>query len=421
MRNDVNIAILSKYLLYWGGGIDFLRNCTNALLLKGKGDTMRLSLLFPERTARGKLIDFLYPYKKLFDEMIRFRKPHFYRIKPIAREALMDSLILKNNKLTTVSYRDEQRGLLSCLYGIKADVILPLSESPGASFAYPWVGYIPDLQHKNLPHFFSSEECAARDRMFSGLLRDAKAVIVNSHAVKSDIEKFYPEFRCRIFPLPFAPIPLPGWFDEDPAVYKRKYDLPDRYFIISNQFWVHKSHITAFKALYNLRKIFPPSDVHIVCTGETRDYRFPKYFEELKTRIDEMNLSKNIHFLGYIPKKDQLQILRGAIALLQPTLFEGGPGGGAVYDAVALGVPSIVSDIPVNKEILEGNVFFFHSGSSDAMKEIMLELLEVDIQKPSREVLFEQGYQRAERLGNALCEAVEFVLSLTSNSSYLKY
>ena len=134
-----------------------------------------------------------------------------------------------------------------------------------------------------------------------------------------------------------------------------------------------------------------------------------------------MNLSQYIHFLGYIPKKDQLQILRGAIALLQPTLFEGGPGGGAVYDAVSLGVPSIVSDIPVNKEILGGNVFFFHTGSSDAMKEKMLELLEEEIEKPPKEILIEQGIQRAEMLGKSLCEAFDFVISLASDSSNLKY
>jgi len=411
MSNNINIALLTKYFLYWSGGVDFLRNCTNALLLKGKGDAMRLSLLFPTRTARGKLIDFLYPYKKLFDEIIRFRKPHYYRIKSIPKEALLDSLICKNSNLITLSYRDEQRGLLSCLDRIKADIILPLAESPGASFAYPWLGYIPDLQHKNLPHFFSKEECASRDRMFSDLLRDAKAVIVNSSAVKSDIGEFYPESRCRIFALPFAPVPLPGWFDDDSASYRRKYDLPDRYFMISNQFWAHKSHITAFEALYNLRKISPASDVCIVCTGETGDYRFPKYFDELRSRVEEMNLSDSIRFLGYIPKHDQLQIMRGTIALLQPTLCEGGPGGGAVYDAVALGIPSISSDIPVNKEIEGENVFFFRAGSSDDMTEKMQELLNRSFGRLTKETLIEKGYQRANRLGNALLEAIEFVVS----------
>ena len=411
MSNILNIALLTKYFLYWGGGIDFLRNCTNALLQQENEDAMKLSLLFPERTTRGKLTDFLYPYKRAFDELIRFRKPHYYRIKPIAREALMDSLVCENSTLASVSYRDEKRGLLSCLDEMKADVVLPLAESPGSSFAYPWLGYIPDLQHKNLPHFFRGEECAARDRMFSDLLRDAKAVIVNSHAVKSDIGKYYPDLRCRIFSLPFAPVPIPGWFDDDPIAYKRKYDLPDRYFMISNQFWAHKSHMTAFEALHNLRKTSPDSDVHIVCTGETGDYRFPKYFDGLKSRINTMNLAGSVRFLGYIPKNDQLQIMRGSVALLQPTLCEGGPGGGAVYDAVALGIPSISSDIPVNKEIEGENVFFFRAGSSDDLTEKMLELLKRKLGRPSRETLMQQGYQRASRLGNALLEAIEFVVS----------
>ena len=44
-------------------------------------------------------------------------------------------------------------------------------------------------------------------------------------------------------------------------------------------------------------------------------------------------------------------MMREAVAVVQPTSFEGGPGGGSVFDAVALGVPTIVSDIPVNREI----------------------------------------------------------------------
>jgi glycosyltransferase involved in cell wall biosynthesis len=247
--------------------------------------------------------------------------------------------------------------------------------------------------------------------MFSGLLRDAKAVIVNSQAVKYDIDKYYPEYRCRIFPLPFAPVPLPGWFDQDPDKYKKKYNLPDRYFMISNQFWIHKSHITAFEALCKFKKIFPASDIHIVCTGETGDYRFPKYFTSLKSRIDELHISDSIRYLGYIPKNDQLQIMRGAIAVLQPTLYEGGPGGGAVYDAVAMGIPSICSDIPVNKEIEGENLYFFRAGSSDDMTEKMLTLLKGSVGRPSREKLMEKGYQRAGRLGNALLEAIEFVVS----------
>jgi glycosyltransferase involved in cell wall biosynthesis len=83
---------------------------------------------------------------------------------------------------------------------------------------------------------------------------------------------------------------------------------------------------------------------------------------------------------------------------------------------VALGVPSIVSDIPVNKEIEEENVFFFRAGSSDDMKDKMLEILKEDWKRPSSEVLIERGHQRAENLGNALCEAMDYVVSLPLES-----
>jgi glycosyltransferase involved in cell wall biosynthesis len=415
MSGGITIAVPAKYFLYWSGGVDFLRNCANALLLKG--DAVRLHLLFPRRTAKGTLIDFLLPYKRRVDETILSRKPLDCRGKPASKNALMDSLSPKGGNLFSTMYREERNGLLSCLDAIRADVLLPVAESPGASYPCPWLGYIPDLQHKNLPHFFSKEECAARDLVFAGLLRDARGVIVNSRAARTDIEKFYPEFRNRLFAMPFSPVPRPGWFDGDPSACKRRYGLPNRYFLISNQFWVHKSHGTAFEALYRLRRNLPASDVHIVCTGETRDYRFPDYFGGLKTRIEEMGLSGSVHFLGHIPKNDQIQIMRGAVAVLQPTLCEGGPGGGAVYDAVATGTPVLASDIPVNREIEGDNVFFFRARSSDDMAGTMADLLKRSVRRPSTETLLERGARRADRLGNALLEAAAFGIASSRGTS----
>ncbi len=68
--------------------------------------------------------------------------------------------------------------------------------------------------------------------------------------------------------------------------------------------------------------------------------------------------------------------MRRAIALLQPTLFEGGPGGGAVADALALGVRCIVSDIETNLEIENEKVSFFHTGSPNSLAEEMMTVME---------------------------------------------
>ena len=48
---------------------------------------------------------------------------------------------------------------------------------------------------------------------------------------------------------------------------------------------------------------------------------------------------------------DQIQMIKGAVALIQPSLFEGDPGGCSVYNANSLMVPSIMADIRVNNEV----------------------------------------------------------------------
>ncbi len=110
---------------------------------------------------------------------------------------------------------------------------------------------------------------------------------------------------------------------EEKNLYNLKYGS---YFIISNQFWKHKDHLTAFKAIKALVAEGVP--VKLICTGNRTDYRFPEYSKELDTYISENNLQEHIIFLGMIPKNEQIRLLTNSIALIQPTLFEGGPGGG---------------------------------------------------------------------------------------------
>ncbi len=111
----------------------------------------------------------------------------------------------------------------------------------------------------------------------------------------------------------------------------------------------------------------------------------------------------SMHFLGHIPKADQIAIMKDSLAVIQPTLFEGGTGGGSVYDAISLGVPAILSDIPVNREIEnEKNIFYFNSESDTDLAEKILDFLKRDIKRPEKENLVEMGEQRKFLLGTRL-------------------
>ena len=93
--------------------------------------------------------------------------------------------------------------------------------------------------------------------------------------------------------------------------------------------------------------------------------------------------------------------------MLQPTLFEGGPGGGAVYDAVSLGVPSIVSDIPVNREINVGDCQFFAPSNADALAGLMRNVAARPAPRPGADELLASAQNRRVELGRVLRLAID--------------
>jgi glycosyltransferase involved in cell wall biosynthesis len=402
---SLKIALLAGPLASWGGGNDFLRLCAGGLWQKQRASLLTFSLLLAEENPFENLRRCLSPWKRMARQLVRLERPRFTKHSSLGPEQSLDSIDSFGGELHTILYRN----LVQVLERQKYGVILPFTASPGR-FPLPWVGYIPDLQHKHHPEFFRPKECALRDRQFTRLLRDARAIVVNSVDTKLDIERFYPGYDRRIFALPFAPILNPKWLETPPEEVVARYRLPWRYFLISNQFWAHKCHLTAFQALSLLGR--EHADVAMACTGSTADYRQPEHFPMLQRRIAELGLDRRIRILGRIPKHDQIQIMRRAVAVIQPTLFEGGPGGGAVYDAVSTGTPAILSDIPVNREVeTDGRrIRFFRAGSAGDLAEQMRAALERRPQPLAREELCRQSEARAERLGSRLLEAIRYAV-----------
>ena len=82
--------------------------------------------------------------------------------------------------------------------------------------------------------------------------------------------------------------------------------------------------------------------------------------------ISELDLVDNTRMLDHIPRCDLVSLMRSSLAVIQPTTFEGGPGGGSVAMALSLGIPCIVSDIEVNKEIGQDKyIYYFEVNNVD--------------------------------------------------------
>jgi glycosyltransferase involved in cell wall biosynthesis len=227
------------------------------------------------------------------------------------------------------------------------------------------IAWIPDFQHRALPEFFTAEEIRQRDRFYGAMLAQRHDIVLSSEHARADALCYYGTPAARLHVLHFATVADPAWFKDAAPQLRRP--LPDQYLMVCNQFWAHKDHGTLFEAVHLLAE--QGLDVHVVCTGATEDYRRPEYFQQLQARIRSWGLESHIHILGMIAREEQIRLMRGASAIVQPSLFEGWST--VLEDARALGVPVIASDFPVHLEQnLPGALYFRRGDAADCARAI---------------------------------------------------
>jgi glycosyltransferase involved in cell wall biosynthesis len=132
----------------------------------------------------------------------------------------------------------------------------------------------------------------------------------------------------------------------DSSYVLEKYNLPERFIFLPNQFWKHKNHKVVVEALAIAAQ--EDSQLLVVCSGATVDYRDEKYFPTLEERIKVLGIEKNIRILGLIPEVDVSALMYQCIFVLQPSLYEGWST--VVEEAKSLGKPIVLSSLPVHIE-----------------------------------------------------------------------
>lgn len=239
------------------------------------------------------------------------------------------------------------------------DVVYPGfgAEVPGAVT----LRWIPDFQHRHLPHLFSAEEIAARDVAIGAIAARPQVVVLSSETARQDFAQFFPDHRAEPRVWHFHSLLSVG--DLDVEALRQTYSLPDKYLYLPNQFWAHKNHLTVFKALALLRE--RGLVVPLVCTGATRDRRNENHFASLMNFVETHDLADQIHLLGLIDRADQVGILRCAAAIVQPSLFEGWST--IVEDVRAIGRPIFLSDLAVHREQDPPHGTFFSPDSPEQL------------------------------------------------------
>jgi len=236
---------------------------------------------------------------------------------------------------------------LALRHGI--DIIWCLSAGPVLVEA-PYITVVWDLQHRLQPWFpeVSGEgQWDFRESTYSWFLRRATVVIAGNEAGREEIHSFYqvPRERIRLLPHPTPEFALQYHTNMQSVTdIRSKYGIIGDYVFYPAQFWAHKNHVNLLYAIHHLRN-HRGIQLEVALSGSDKGNR--KHIENI---VKELGLVDAVHFLGFIPQEDLVELYRQAVALTYVSFF--GPENLPPLEAFALGCPVVASKVSGSEEQL---------------------------------------------------------------------
>lgn len=243
------------------------------------------------------------------------------------------------------------------------DVVFETARFFGWRLPFPTVAWFPDFQHLRLPMLFTAASRFRREIGFRVQIASGRMIMLSSASALKDFRAYYPRANNATSIVRFATRPPEASLSQALSDVFERYGVPEKYFFLPNQFWRHKNHQVVIDAL----TILASRKLHVVvcASGGTNDPRNPGHFEGVMQQVRDRGLEKSFVHLGMIPLPHVYALLRGTIALINPSTFEGWST--TVEEAKSFGVPIILSDIDVHREQAGAAARYFAIDDANAL------------------------------------------------------
>ncbi len=247
----------------------------------------------------------------------------------------------------------------------------------------PTVTTVYDVQHHDLPRFFSRAERAFRRWAYDGAARAADRVLTTSEYSRRRVVELVDVAPEQVEAIPMGIdhdrfTPTPGEADER---LRARVELPERYLAYPANLWAHKNHDRLIDALGIVRD----RDLHLVLTGQ--DYGRAA---GLRERARRAGVEHRVRHLGYLEAAEMPALLRGATAMAFPSLYEG--FGSPPLEAMACGCPVACSPRGSLAEAVGDAALTFDPESVEAIADA---IERITTEEQLRQELRSQGLARA--------------------------
>lgn len=219
-------------------------------------------------------------------------------------------------------------------------------------------------------------------------LRHAKKIIVVSDFTKQEVLDVYPKtdekkievvyngYTADLYHLIDEPLKISDILD--------KYNLKAPFFLYVGRLEKKKNTPALVEAFSIFKENNPENKTKLVLIG---DAGFG--YDEVKYLIQEYNLEQDVIMPGWVSEEDLPYIFNAARAFIFPSKHEG--FGIPVLQAMACGVSTVISDIPVLQEVAADASLYFNPNDKHS---IASSLMEIDKNEELRHKLRARGLER---------------------------
>ena len=239
----------------------------------------------------------------------------------------------------------------------------------GCRARLPSLPWIPDFQELYLPEFFTESQLAVRNKINQRLVRHAPHLLLSSEHAREGLAMISQPAADRAHVLPFV-VGVPS-LENLPTrqELESRHGPLGNYFFLPNQFWVHKNHQMVLQALAFVRRQGKP--LKVIATGNLEDYRQPGHGQRILRLASELGIEQDFQVLGMVPYSDLMGLMAQAVAVINPSLFEGWST--TVEEAKSMGKAVLLSDIAVHREQQPERGRYFSPQGHEQLAELMLE------------------------------------------------
>jgi len=276
----------------------------------------------------------------------------------------------------------------------RVDVTFGNLDGESGTFA-PWVGWIPDFQHLHYPEFFAPGEVDGRNVAYMQWAKDCSLMLLSSRDCEKDFSDFAPQLSEKARVASFVSLLPDSYFEQDASEASRQLGLTRPYVIVPNQWWRHKNHETVIRAA----RLLKDRGVSLtwVFTGALQDHRDPSYSSRMLQFISELAVGDVVRPLGMLPRMQQVQLMRDAEFVVQPSLFEGWST--VVEDVKTMGQRIVLSDLAVHREQEPPGALFFDPLSVEALADAVTSMLNGRVERGDEAAARASARQRAAVFG----------------------